>query len=278
MSDRPTRISAGESAGHRWLTAERALHPALRAVAHRVVGYEERTPEPKIRPEVPGSTITCIIEIGPTIAVDGIHHRGGFVAGLHQRPALTVHGGQQAGVQVDLTPLGAGRIFAEDLAGLTDRVVTLDDLLPRDWRALGPRLASLADWPSRLATVEAFLLERLDRIEGQPPWIEWAWGRIHATGGEIAMAELAAELGYSTRHVNRAFQAAVGLSPKRYALLVRFERLLALLDHGPPSSWAERAARVGYADQAHLAREVRRFTGETPSGLLRIRQPFARQP
>ncbi len=272
---RPTRVDRGGAAGRRWLVATRPLHPALRGAVREITGYEEQTPAPLVRPELPGATLTCIIEIGPPISVDGVRRRGGFVAGLHQGPALTVHDGFQAGVQIDLTPLGAGRLLADDTAQLTDRVVTFDDIIGPAGRGLGDRLAELPDWPARLDLVEQVLLARLARGAATPAWLEWAWARIVDSGGAVPIAELADELGYSARHVGRAFRAAVGLSPKRYALLVRFGRLVSALDAGDAPDWAALALDLGYADQAHMAREVRRFTGLTPSGLATLRRPFA---
>lgn len=274
MEPRPSRIEQGGADGRRWLMATRPLHPALRGMVRAIVGYEERTPTPQIRPEMPGATLTCIIEIGPSIAVDGVRHRGGFVAGLHQGPAVTVHHGFQAGVQIDLTPLGAGRFIADDPAQLTDRVVTLDDIVGPAQRGLGARLAELSRWHDRLDLVERILLERLTRVEAAPAWLHRAWARIVRSGGAVSMADLSDELGYSARHVGRVFRDAVGLSPKRYALLVRFGRLVDHLDAGGPVDWAALAARLGYADQAHMAREVRRFAGSTPAELLALRRPF----
>ena len=274
MHRRPTRVDRGGAAGRHWLVATRPLHPGLRGVVRRLTGYEEQTPTPLVRPEMPGPTLTCIVEIGPPIAVDGAHHPGGFVAGLHQRPAVTVHDGFQAGVQIDLTPMGAGRLIGDDTAQLTDRVVTLDDVLGPGQRGLGQRLAALDDWAVRLDMVEAFLLDRLGRTAPAPAWLEWAWGRIVDSGGAVSVGELSTELGYSARHVGRVFRSAIGLSPKRCALLVRFGRLVEALDGGEPPDWAGLALDLGYADQAHLAREVRRFTGLTPTGLRRLRRPF----
>ncbi len=52
-----------------------------------------------------------IVNLGPRIEVDGTSF-GSFMAGLHDRPAITRHHGEQAGVQLNLTPLGARRLAA----------------------------------------------------------------------------------------------------------------------------------------------------------------------
>ena len=57
----------------------------------------------------------------------------------------------------------------------------------------------------------------------------------------------------------------MGLPPKLLARIVRFDRLLRQLRTGAAMSWADLALECGYYDQAHLVREVRRFTGVTPT-------------
>ncbi|MCB9554159.1 MAG: AraC family transcriptional regulator [Myxococcales bacterium] len=270
---RHTRIVRGsEGPGHRWEMAVRPIPPALRPYVTSLLGYDERTAAPLTRPEYPAPRLPVIIELGPPVAVHDyddltLAHRypGGFAAGLHDAPALVAHQGAQRGVQFDLTPAGAARLFARPPAELARRVVAAADLLP--WPHLHERLAALPDWPRRLDLVEDLLLARL--ADGpRPDWIEHATHRIEATAGALDMATLVRELGYSHGHVTRAFHAHIGQSPKRYARVVRFAALTARLRAGTAASWATLAAEHGYCDQAHLAREIRALTGESPTALL----------
>ncbi len=80
--------------------------------------------------------------------------------------------------------------------------------------------------------------------------------------------DLAAELGTSSRTLRRVFTAAVGLSPKRYALIARFRRAMTQVDRAR-GRWAEVAAAAGYADQAHLIGDFRALAGLSPAALAR---------
>jgi transcriptional regulator GlxA family with amidase domain len=91
-----------------------------------------------------------------------------------------------------------------------------------------------------------------------------AWRLIVAGGGRTPIGDLAREVGWSHRHLIARFRQQVGLTPKTAARLVRFEALLARLRERP-ASWARLAAEAGYADQAHLVRDFRSFTGRTPT-------------
>lgn len=91
---------------------------------------------------------------------------------------------------------------------------------------------------------------------------------IEQTRGETRIAPLAGELGLSTRQFERRFKKASGIPPKQYARARRFRSAATILVTGEPVNWAARAAEMGFADQAHLAREFSYLTGRSP-------KPFA---
>ena len=126
-----------------------------------------------------------------------------------------------------------------------------------------------SSWRQRFALLDQFLLERLDRGPQPAPEVGWAWERLVATGGAVPIGQLASEVGWSHKHLIARFGQQVGLGPKTAARLVRFDRVWRRLDQARGRlDWGLVAAEVGYADQAHLVREFRQFTGTTPTGFL----------
>lgn len=252
--------------------AARPLPAVLRRWVSHCLGYDERAAAPVARRELPGTRVVVIIELGAPIRVhDRADERrfvaaaGGFVAGLDDRATLTTHDGAQRGIQVDLTPIAARRCFGVPLSELSKQVVPLEELLPRGQRRLGERLASLDSWDERLAAVEGLLEERIAGSPVDTRAAEWAVRRIEERGGALALSALARELGYSQKHVIAMFHEHVGMTPMRFARLVRFDRLVQHLRRGGRGSWAELAARFGWFDQAHLCNDVKRITGVSPS-------------
>ena len=76
------------------------------------------------------------------------------------------------------------------------------------------------------------------------------------------------------RHLRRLVLTHAGLEPRTFQRVARFQRFLALAERtGGDGSLAGLAARAGYADQAHLSREVRALSGLTPTALLAERRP-----
>lgn len=86
------------------------------------------------------------------------------------------------------------------------------------------------------------------------------------------VADVAAELGVSGRHLRRILLSEVGLAPKVYQQVVRLQQFVRAVDASAPLAAA--AMTAGYADQPHMTRDVRRFTGLTP-GCLTLERRLA---
>jgi transcriptional regulator GlxA family with amidase domain len=93
------------------------------------------------------------------------------------------------------------------------------------------------------------------------------WLARHPEG---RIAKLARILDVGERRLRRRFALAVGYGPKTFQRVLRLQQLLALAGRAPRSdlSLAALAAEAGYADQAHMSRELRQLTGRSPAALL----------
>ncbi len=238
--------------------------PRLSGVVRSYVGYVEHTAGPLARLEVACTYIPIILSFGPPIRVDGVRHRS-FVAGLTDRSTVTEHDGEQHGIQIDVTLLGARRLLGRPLAEIAGRVVPMAELLD-DVEAARERLWEAEGWPARFALLDRLLLRRLDRSPAVAGEIAHAWSRLRETGGRVPIAALAHETGWSRRHLSVRFAGEVGLAPKAVARILRFERVIELLgSDGGYDTLAAAAYRCGYADQSHLNRDFRAFAGTTPT-------------
>ena len=86
--------------------------------------------------------------------------------------------------------------------------------------------------------------------------------------GGVSVDGLARRCGWSARSLERRFRHAVGLPPKLFSRIVRFQRVFAAARAGKPD-WAGLAIDCGYYDQAHLNRDFREFTGSSPAAYWR---------
>jgi AraC-like DNA-binding protein len=185
-----------------------------------------------------------------------------FVGGLSDRPILTEFVGAAGGIQVDFTPLGARRCLGLPMDELTNRVVTLEDVLGPRAPLLAERLQEARGWAERFALVDSFLLRRLESGPEPAPEVAWTLRRLAAADGRLPIGALADEVGWSRRHLAARWRRDVGLGPKAVARILRFERALRLAQAG--HTLADVAYACGYADQPHLNRDFRALAGATP--------------
>jgi AraC-like DNA-binding protein len=158
---------------------------------------------------------------------------------------------------VSFYPWGAAAFLPGSMAELADRNTDLADVLDRDdVERAADRIQEARDADERVALVEAFLLERL-RAERRDELVVASALKLQNPLRD--MSSLAAESGLSRRQWIRRFQSSIGLGPKSFARILRFQRATALKRRG--SDWGEVCLECGYYDQAHLTREFRELAG-----------------
>lgn len=242
---RPSRVAGVSLAGFR----DRGLTP----VGHRAIPH-------------PAVTIALEFGAGPLIVDDsaGRQQRGSLVAGLgFGAGAVWVRGENFAAVQVRLSPVVARTVLGVSPADLDGAVVALDDLWGRPASRIREQLSDASSWEERFAITDALLARHCQAGSPVDPEVAWAWSQILAGGGQVRIDQLAAEVGWSRRRLWSRFHSQIGLPPKRAATLVRFDHAAHRLAAGEDA--AQVAADGGYADQSHLHRDVRAFTGATPA-------------
>ncbi|MGH9188149.1 MAG: helix-turn-helix domain-containing protein [Acidimicrobiales bacterium] len=267
------------SEGSSWEMTRRGPHPGLAGHVREYCGYLEEGRDAVRRREVASGRVTMILSFGDPIdvAMSNSPSPGGtmrsFVAGLHEGYAITEHDGRQAGIQIDLTPLGAYRLLGVPMSEVANQVVRLDALRGRQIEALTDRLASAPAWPDRFALLDQVFLAWADDGPDPDRSVAWAWRQLEQSYGQVAVGTLAEEIGWSRRHFLTRFRGQVGLAPKSTGRVLRFRRAVDLLTRGQARSIGEAAADSGYADHSHLVREFRILAGCTPSELVAAQTP-----
>lgn len=160
---------------------------------------------------------------------------------------------------------------------VSDRVVAVEEFWGPGAAGLASRLAALPE-SARIELLEQELLGRM----ADPPQAGSSV-KLHklaiavlAERGRTSVEQLADSAGVSRQHLGRLFRERVGVSPKRFARLARFQSALSHAGALNPVDWARVAAGLGYADQSHLIAEFREFSGLTPHRLTAERwfHPF----
>ncbi|CAL9613488.1 helix-turn-helix domain-containing protein [Streptomyces sp. enrichment culture] len=201
---------------------------------------------------------------------------GAALQGPSTGPALIDPAQQRAVVWAAFRPAGIHPFLTAPVGALRDRLVGLDELWGRDGAVLRERLllARATGGPEAcLRELERALLGRAARPLEPDPGVRLA--AVLLDRG-TPVAEVADRLGWTARRLAHRCTEHLGLPPKRYARVRRFQRLLRRVNTGPAApDWALLAADCGYHDQAHLIHEFRALAGLTPTAYA-PRSPLAR--
>jgi AraC-like DNA-binding protein len=172
-------------------------------------------------------------------------------------------------VGIRMRPGSAG-VLGVPASALRDRNTPLADIWGTAAVALSARVVEQPSVAARLNAAEAALVKRLVDVEALDPLIATAtrWLACHP---ERRVEQLARVLEVGERRLRRRFAATVGYGPKTFQRVLRLQRVLALASRGtrPGGTLAGLAAEAGYADQAHMSRELQALTGRSPGALLR---------
>jgi len=184
-----------------------------------------------------------------------------WLAGVSLRAARVEFSGDVHVVGACLRPGSVGSLLGVPARELTDRTLPLAEVWGLRAESLEDRVRS-GDADGALARLaEALSGPRPDRVIADP-LSEQAVHRIRRAGGALSVQALARDLGVTRRRLERRFALQVGLTPKQFCRVTRFDEVAR---RGPEGmSWTQRALAHGYVDQAHLIDELRSFAGVTP--------------
>lgn len=189
--------------------------------------------------------------------------------GPHSVPVVSHNPGPVAALMVGLTPASVQALSGVPIDSLVNRVVPLGQVFDGAWQAMAQEVLRAPDDATRIHLVEEFLEPRWARVKDSSVS---RVNRYRCWAENLALRAAQSGVGNSLRQAERRIKQWTGQPMRDLRRMVRAEdaffRTLAAHEQGA-LDWAGTAADGGYADQAHLCREVRRITGLSPAALLK---------
>jgi AraC-like DNA-binding protein len=210
---------------------------------------------------LPTGTIQLVINLreGSGRSFDAV------VAGPHSRFFVLDTSRPASVIGVHFKPSGAYPFFALPLDELTNQHVPLEALWGGQAALLRERLLAAETSEAKLLLLERALLS-LYRPHSRHAAVGHALGAFRH--GRRRVADVVEDTGMSQRRFIRLFSDEVGLTPKSFCRVRRFQRVVALVHRAQAVNWAETALACGYCDQSHMVHDFHDFAGLSPTSYL----------
>lgn len=258
-----------------WSATSGAPAAHLAGSVDRYSYYRERTGSFTSRAELASTSGVLIVNLGDPLEIVSANGRiirlecgQGFAGGLADGTSISRSTGAQAGVHLHCPLETLGRLLGMSPSEIANSVVRLDEALGNCGTELGEMLAEADSADRRFDRLDAFVTRRLAASAAADRRIIAACAALRGAP-DLPVATLADDLNLDRRNFARMFRDVLGVSPRRYARLARFQAFAAAIGASPAARLADLAADAGYYDQPHLNRDVRAFAAMTPAELQR---------
>ncbi|WP_269515825.1 helix-turn-helix domain-containing protein [Brevundimonas subvibrioides] len=160
---------------------------------------------------------------------------------------------------------GLNRLLGLPMDEMADAAHAADNVGGAALVDLRAAVQSAAGFEGRVAAAEAWLSRRMQAARPRDA-VDQAADVLRRMRGAVRIDALADRAGLGERQFHRRFTAQVGVAPKLYARIVRFDAMLADRGRDPSRPWTALAQDHGYFDQSHLQRDFHAFAGTAPGG------------
>ncbi len=150
------------------------------------------------------------------------------------------------------------------LYDLTDSVVDAELVLTNNILNLREMILESPEIAQKFCIAENYLLKKFHTKLIVNPFIEFAVNKIVSSPHQISMEEIAGKVGYSQKHLIKLFKDNVGLTPKGFLKVIRFQKAIEEIAAAKEINWTGIAYESGYYDQAHFINDFKIFSGFTP--------------
>lgn len=183
---------------------------------------------------------------------------------------ISIPSGKQAAMFVISFRKGmAYPFFPLPMNEMSDRVVDADLLWGNDFAFLREQLYEINQIDLKFQVVESFLLKHFQGRFVPNPAVEYAVVEILHRPDQINLGRVTHNIGYSRKHFIALFKEQVGITPKAYLKIIRFQKAISEIEERKEADWTNISLDCGFYDQAHFINDFKFFSGFTPGEYVR---------
>jgi AraC-like DNA-binding protein len=197
-----------------------------------------------------------------------------IIVGMRTRYSILETASVHSVIGVVFRPGGARPFFDRPAHEFYDRAAPLHDVWGSASCNLRDCLLEAPGPAARLRILAAELQRRVGEPRGLHGVVRYALEEFGRDPRATGVLEVARDTGFSRRRLTQLFREQVGLTPKLYCRLHRFQQVVSRIASGAPVNWAQVSLEGGYYDQAHMAHEFREFSGVSPGAWRSSTRPF----
>lgn len=157
---------------------------------------------------------------------------------------------------------------------LTDYVVDGELVMTSEILNMREALLSLVFVKQKFLFAENHLLKMFGHKLVTNPFVDYAVNHILQMPNQISIERLSEKVGFSQKHFIKIFKENVGMTPKSYLKIIRFQKAIQEIEQNRTANWTSVAFESGYYDQAHFINDFRNFSGLTPTEFLKSNSEF----
>jgi len=188
-----------------------------------------------------------------------------LISGLHTTPFVIGSSCRGAALGICFKPGGAYPILGFPADHLMDKHISLLDVWPIFAQDLHERLLETSDILTRFRLVEQSLIRCIMSDHILHPAVAFALKAFQSQNCSTSVLGLTDQIGLSSKRFIDLFRTQVGLTPKQYLRVQRFQQVLYHIHHRETFAWSDLALAYGYHDQSHFIRDFRALAGVTPT-------------
>lgn len=197
-----------------------------------------------------------------------------WFSGFRTEP-ITIPSGKES--EMLIVQFKKGKAFpflSEPMQNLTNYVVDAELVLKSEILNIRERLLESKTKEEKFQILEENLLQcYLNQLQ-QNPFVNFAISKILSCPNQISIKEISEKVGYSQKHICKIFKENVGVTPKTFLKIIRFQKAIQQIEQQHFVDWSQIAFDCGFYDQSHFIADFKRFSGFTPSEYMKQRGNF----